>query len=209
MQSSFKTFITNKCMRDIDAKELGKKLLINLEVRVLEVWYLVSDGRTHRGCSEWFKLSDIIFLCRWSAWTESQSISHEDPFSFWWCPKNTIKNSNLWVLLWLVRAHSIGSYFISHEGSFLYYLFIFPIVWYYYTWASAISWQTCWSVTLQADVSHRSLVKRSNTTFPLSAIENLLLVLNVASTYDWSDLNFIFYRSVAPSQDQLVGLVYS
>lgn len=45
--------------------------------------------------------------------------------------------------------------------------------------------------------------------FHLSATVDLLLVLNVASTYDWSDLKFIFYCSVAPNQDQPVGLVYS
>lgn len=45
--------------------------------------------------------------------------------------------------------------------------------------------------------------------FHLSATGDLLLVLNVASTYDWSDLKFIFYCSVAPNQDQPVVLVYS
>lgn len=40
--------------------------------------------------------------------------------------------------------------------------------------------------------------------FHPSVSGNPLLALNVTSTYDWSDLNFIFHRTVARNQDQPV-----
>lgn len=41
------------------------------------------------------------------------------------------------------------------------------------------------------------------------AAGNLLLVLNVTSTYDWSDLNFILCCTVALNQDQAEGCDYN
>lgn len=45
--------------------------------------------------------------------------------------------------------------------------------------------------------------------FHPSVSGNPLLVLNVTSTYDWSDLNFIFRCTVARNQDQPVQCDYS
>lgn len=45
--------------------------------------------------------------------------------------------------------------------------------------------------------------------FDPPAAGNLRLVLNVTSTYDWSDLNFIFSCTVALNQNQAVGCDYN
>lgn len=64
-----------------------------------------------------------------------------------------------------------------------------------------VSYRECTKTLL---ILHTHKARMFKHDFHPSVSGNPLLALNVTSTYDWSDLNFIFHRTVARNQDQPV-----
>lgn len=117
--------------------------------------------------------------------------------------KNTTENSEVWVLTWLVGTCAIRSYFHLYVLNQL--QCPLPSLYDIITHNPQAFSDRCAECDPTSCFPQEPCQTFKHNFHPF-AIGNLLLVLNVTSTWDWSNLNFIFYCSVTPNQISRQGL---